>query len=55
MRLIRDAQRPFRTRVDRSSHLGHAHRHVITARVLMPDGRRVTLRRRLRFCGGEGS
>jgi hypothetical protein len=52
---IRDAQPPFRKRVDRSRHLGRPHRHVIAARVLMSDGRRVTLRRRLRFCGGEGS
>jgi hypothetical protein len=44
-----DRRPPF-TAVFRRRHLGPSHRHRIAARVRMKDGRRVKLRRRLRFC-----
>jgi hypothetical protein len=52
---IHDARPPFTKRIDRGRHVGRPHRHVIAARVRMSDGRRVTLRRRLRFCAREGA
>jgi hypothetical protein len=44
-----DRRPPF-TAVFRRRHRGRSHRHRIAARVRMKDGRRVKLRRRLRFC-----
>jgi hypothetical protein len=44
-----DRRPPFTT-VFRRRHRGRSHRHRIAARVRMKDGRRVKLRRRLRFC-----
>ena len=51
-RVARDARAPFRKRVTRR-HRGRAHAHRISARVRMKDGRRVTLRKRYRACGGR--
>jgi hypothetical protein len=49
-RVARDSRYPFRRRVDRGRHRGKAHRHVVTARVRMKDGRKATLRRRFTAC-----
>jgi hypothetical protein len=49
-RVGRDGRAPFRRRVDRGRHLGERHRHWVTARVRMKDGRRATLRRPFRVC-----
>ena len=49
-RVARDSRYPFRRRVDRGRHRGKAHRHVVTARVRMKNGKRATLRRRFKAC-----
>jgi hypothetical protein len=49
-RVAKDARAPFRRRVDRGRHRGKAHRHAVTARVRLKDGRKATLRRRFKAC-----
>jgi hypothetical protein len=49
-RVARDSRYPFRRRVDRGRHRGKAHRHVVTARVRMKNGKKATLRRRFKAC-----
>lgn len=46
-----DARAPFQRRVDRGVHLGERHRHWVTARVVMRDGRRALARRTFPACG----
>jgi hypothetical protein len=49
-RVASDSHAPFRRRVDRGRHRGKAHRHVVTARVRLKNGRKATLRRRFKVC-----
>jgi hypothetical protein len=45
-----DSRAPFRRRVDSGRHTGRSHRHWVTVRMQLKDGRRATLRRRFRAC-----
>jgi hypothetical protein len=49
-RVAGDERAPFRRRVDAGRHVGGSHRHWVTARLALKDGRRATLRRRFRAC-----
>jgi hypothetical protein len=49
-KVAKDARYPFRRRVDSGRHVGKAHRHVVTARIRMKDGKKATLRRRFKVC-----
>jgi hypothetical protein len=53
-RSVLDRRPPFSRIVDRGRHRGRPHRHRVTARVLMKDGRRARLSRRFRACGRRG-
>jgi hypothetical protein len=49
-----DREPPFERPVDRHRHRGDSHEHLVLAHLVIEDREPLNLRKRLRFCGGDG-